>query len=72
VLIVAPIAKSIACLELLQADLSDIGLYYFAIGSTIKQTFDSNNNPFMIEESGQICGIFNSWFRKALSEGPTQ
>ena len=71
VLIVAPIAKSIACLESSQTDLSDIGLYYFAIGSTMKQTFDSDNNPFTIEESGQIRAIFNSRFREALSEGPT-
>lgn len=34
--IVAPIAKSIACLESSQTDLSDIGLYYFAIGATLK------------------------------------
>jgi hypothetical protein len=63
--------KAIACLESSQTDLSDIGLYYFAIGATLKQIFDSDNNPFSSEESGQIRAIFNSRFREALSEGPT-
>jgi hypothetical protein len=58
--IVTPIAKAIACLKSSQTDLSDIGLYYFAIGATLKQIFDSDNNPFSSEESGQICAIFNS------------
>ncbi|KAG2076634.1 hypothetical protein BDR04DRAFT_1149081 [Suillus decipiens] len=67
----APIAKSIACLESSQTDLSDIGLYYFAIGATLKQIFDSDTNPFSPDEAGQIHVIFNSWFCDALSEGPT-
>ncbi|KAG2337516.1 hypothetical protein BDR05DRAFT_842673, partial [Suillus weaverae] len=71
ILITAPIAKSIACLESSQTDLSDIGLYCFAIGATLKQIFNSDNNPFSPEEAGQICAIFNSRFREALSEGPT-
>ncbi|KAG1889657.1 ribonuclease H-like domain-containing protein, partial [Suillus fuscotomentosus] len=70
-LILAPIAKSIACLESSRTDLSDISLFYFAIGATLKQIFDNNNNPFSPEEAGQIRAIFNSQFRKALSEGPT-
>ncbi|KAG2039985.1 hypothetical protein BDR03DRAFT_834514, partial [Suillus americanus] len=69
--IVALIAKSIACLGSSQTDLLDIGLYYFAIGAMLKRIFDSDNNPFLSEESGQIHAIFNSQFRKALSEGPT-
>ncbi|KAG2092403.1 hypothetical protein BD769DRAFT_1395456 [Suillus cothurnatus] len=67
----ARVFKAIACLESSQTDLSDIGLYYFAIGATLKQIFDSDNNPFSSEESGQIRAIFNSRFREALSEGPT-
>jgi hypothetical protein len=70
-LVLAPIAKSIACLESSRTDLSDISLYYFAIGATLKQIFDGDNNPFSMEESGRIRAIFNSRFREALSEGPT-
>ncbi|EGO03204.1 hypothetical protein SERLA73DRAFT_46236, partial [Serpula lacrymans var. lacrymans S7.3] len=70
-LVVTPIAKAIACLESLRIDFSDIYLFYFTIGATLKQIFDDDNNPFLVEKSGQICAIFNTQFHGMLSDGPT-
>ncbi|KAG1744577.1 uncharacterized protein EDB91DRAFT_1246697 [Suillus paluster] len=53
ILIMAPIAKSIACLESSQTDLSDIGLYYFAIeeAGQIRAIFNSQFREALSEGS---------------------